>query len=254
MERFYTGLCSVSFRDRTAEKIISAAAEAGLRYIEWGSDVHAPAGDEARLKEVSSLGESFGIRCSSYGTYFRIGRDAVEDIYKYINAAALLGTRVLRVWCGRGDFSAHSEAEEAELFSSCKALAEIAKREGVILACERHRGTYTDSAVPILRLMEAVDSPNFRMYWQPDQYHSPQENLAELCLTSRYTVNVHVFNWERDTMLPLSEAASVWREYLSLLRGEHTLLLEFMPDGQLATLGREAAALFDILKKEGGSL
>ena len=64
------GLVSVSFRNLTPEEVIRAAVDAGLRVIEWGSDVHAPKDKKDRLEEIVQLQERYGIRCCSYGTYF----------------------------------------------------------------------------------------------------------------------------------------------------------------------------------------
>ena len=58
---FIPGLVSISFRKHTPEEIVKACADAGLRYIEWGSDVHVPAGNEARAREVRALCASAGI-------------------------------------------------------------------------------------------------------------------------------------------------------------------------------------------------
>ena len=54
--------------------IAKACADAGLRYIEWGSDVHVPAGNEARAREVRALCASAGIDPGAYGSYFRLGQ------------------------------------------------------------------------------------------------------------------------------------------------------------------------------------
>ena len=43
------GLASVSFRDRTPLEIIKAVFSAGLSFIEWGSDIHAPCEDIKRM-------------------------------------------------------------------------------------------------------------------------------------------------------------------------------------------------------------
>ena len=39
---YHAGLVSISFRENSPEEIVKACVAAGLRYIEWGSDVHAP--------------------------------------------------------------------------------------------------------------------------------------------------------------------------------------------------------------------
>jgi len=45
----------------------------------------------------------------------------------------------------------------------------------------------------------------------------------------------------------LREGVEIWKEYLSCFAGRRTLLLEFMPDGKMETLKREAAALREIV-------
>ena len=52
---FHTGLVSISFRGNTAEELIQAAKETGITAIEWGSDVHVPAGDVQRAAQVKAL-------------------------------------------------------------------------------------------------------------------------------------------------------------------------------------------------------
>ena len=102
------GLVSVSFRDKTPAQIVDAAHACGLACIEWGSDVHAPADDPARCAAIAALCAAHGIRVSSYGTYFRIGRDAPRDFAPYLDAAAALGTKILRLWCGTKGYAAYT--------------------------------------------------------------------------------------------------------------------------------------------------
>ena len=40
-----TGMTSVTFRKKSAEDVIAIVKEAGLDGIEWGGDIHVPAGD-----------------------------------------------------------------------------------------------------------------------------------------------------------------------------------------------------------------
>ena len=51
MSDYKCGLVSISFRGHTPEQILSAMKEAGLSYIEWGSDVHAPKDDIKKLND-----------------------------------------------------------------------------------------------------------------------------------------------------------------------------------------------------------
>ena len=91
--------------------------------------------------------------------------------------------------------------------------------------------------------MEAVASPAFKMYWQPNQYKSVEDNIASARLLREHVVNVHVFNWSGKEKYPLADAAEIWKKYLAELGGYKTLLLEFMPDGSIDSLKREAEAL-----------
>ena len=55
-----TGLVSISFRAHAPREILCAMRDAGLSLIEWGSDVHAPCHDLARIDELVALQREFG--------------------------------------------------------------------------------------------------------------------------------------------------------------------------------------------------
>ena len=97
---FRSGLVSISFRSLSPEEIVALCREAGLCAIEWGSDVHAPYNDPQKLNRIVALQKESGIVCSSYGTYFKLGVHDTEELHGYIAAAKLLGTDILRLWCG----------------------------------------------------------------------------------------------------------------------------------------------------------
>lgn len=244
---FEPGLVSVSFRKLTPKEIMDAAAKAGLKWIEWGSDVHAPCKDIARLEEIAQLQKAAGLGCCAYGTYFRLGVHEPEALHSYIRAADVLGTRVLRLWCGDRSPAEYTPADLENLYTQCKKAANIAENAGVTLCMECHHWTITETAESALALMQAVDSPAFRMYYQPNQFKSVEENIRYARLLAPYTENIHVFNWLEEQKFPLADGLAPWREYLSCFSGDHKLLLEFMPDGKLETLPAEAAALFSLI-------
>lgn len=188
--------------------------------------------------------KKLGITCSSYGTYFKIGRDEQAELEKYIRAAKMLGTNVLRLWCGTKGSASYSEMEKSELFVICRELAHIAEKNGVTLCMECHNGTMTDDAQAALELMTAVNSPYFRMYYQPNQFRSVDENLEYAMMLAPYTEHIHVFNWEGVNRYPLCDGITQWRRYLSAFEGDHAILLEFMPDDKIESLPAEANALF----------
>ena len=241
------GLVSISFRDRTPEEILIAMQQAQLSYVEWGSDVHAPCRDKERLAELVRLQNAYGITCSSYGTYFRLGETPLEELPAYIAAAKRLGTDVLRLWCGRKSGAACTEEEKKALLEQCKAAAGIAEENRVTLCLECHIKTFTERMEDALWLIREVGSPYFQMYWQPNQFRTAEENLTYAKAISPYTKVLHVFNWKEHEKNPLEEAIDIWKDYLSCFDGSQTLLLEHMPDGKLETLAGEAEALLKIV-------
>lgn len=237
------GLVSVSFRDHSPQQILEAMEDCGLAYIEWGSDIHAPV---ERAEQIAALQRQYGITCCSYGTYFRLGTTPIAELEGYIRAAKCLGTTILRLWCGIKNSGDYTPQEKETLFVQCRAAARMAEEAQVTLCMECHNNTFTDRKEAALELMQAVASPHFRMYWQPSQLRTEQENLAYARLLAPYTLHLHVFNWKGKEKYPLLDAGETWREYLACFEGTHTLLLEFMPDGRLETLKQEAAALKEI--------
>ncbi len=242
---YKTGLVSVSFRDKTPREILEKMKQAELFYVEWGSDVHCP---PESAKEIFDIQKEYGIECSSYGTYFRLGVTPIAELKQYIDAAKILGTDILRLWCGDKNSEDYSESEKEMLFAECKKAEKIARENGVTLCMECHNKTYTNRKESALELMRETDSPHFQMYWQPNQFKSKQENLDYASLLSEYTRVIHVFNWEGKEKYPLCDAKELWKKYLERFDGSQPLLLEFMPDGRIESLKAEADALKEIIK------
>lgn len=238
-----TGLVSVSFRAKEPREILQAMQGAGLAQIEWGSDIHAPCHDLARIDELVALQREFCITCSSYGTYFRLGQTPVTELEPYMLAAKRLGTNVLRVWCGTKSGADMTKDEVTSLLSDCRAAAVLAQKHGVTICTECHLRTFTERPEDALALMQAVDSPHFRTYWQPFQTRTVEQNLAYLRALAPYVTHLHVFQWKGADRFPLADGIAEWQAYLALLDTPHALLLEFMPDDRLETLAREADAL-----------
>lgn len=242
---YTSGIVSISFRSHSPGEILCAAAS-GLSQIEWGSDVHAPKDDPFRLEQLSAAHAGTPLRCCSYGTYFRLGITPLEELPDYIRAAKKLGTNHLRIWAGRRCASQYTPEERQIFLDQCTAAAAVAEAHGVILCLECHRRSYTETKEGALELMQYVDSPNFRMYWQPNPDISPEENLTYIRLLREYITHVHVFHRVGQQRLPLREGIPIWRRYLQVLGGSRPLLLEFMPDDQLESRKAEADALHEL--------
>lgn len=251
MGHYQLGLVSVSFRDRSPADILAAMKKANLSCIEWGSDVHAPCEDTENLKALAAMQAEYGITCCSYGTYFRLGETPMEELQAYIAAAKILGTDILRLWCGRKRGGDMTEAERATFVALCREAASIAEKHNVTLCMECHKKTFTEDPEEAVWLMNAVGSPHFRMYWQPFQWQTPAQNVENAKTIAPYAEHIHVFNWVNKEKFPLADAVADWQCYLSAFCTPRTLLLEFMPGGSIEELEAEAAALRTIT---GGNL
>lgn len=243
-----TGLVSISFRENEPLEIIKEASRCGLKYIEWGSDVHAPTYNEENLKNIKSECDKYGIICSSYGTYFEIGEYPTDTLHDYIKSAKILGTDILRVWCGNKDAHKYSEEEKNSFFEECKKIAQIAETKNVKICMECHRNSFVSKIEPALLLMKTVSSPNFRMYWQPDPFVSIACNLDYARQIAEYTEVIHAFNWIGEKHYSLKNAIDIWKQYLDNFSKDIPVLLEFMPDGRIESLSEEVNALNQILK------
>lgn len=242
-EKYTLGLVSVSFRQHTPEDIIKAVKDNGLSCIEWGSDIHAPCKDTERLNKIAALQKEYGIFCCSYGTYFRLGQTPIEELCDYIRAAKTLGTRILRLWCGVKNGSEMTEQEKQHLFSECRKAAVIAEQNDVTLCMECHRESFTEHPEDSVALMKEINSPNFRMYWQPFQWLDTEGSMAVAQDIAPYAEHIHVFNWHGEERFPLRDSIEEWQKYLTAFILPRTLLLEFMPDDRIESLPIEVNAL-----------
>ena len=49
MNNLKLGLCSVTFRKKSAAQVVEIAKKAGISYIEWGGDIHVKNADDAKI-------------------------------------------------------------------------------------------------------------------------------------------------------------------------------------------------------------
>ena len=240
---FKCGVVSVSFRQLSVDEVIRYTKEAGLDQIEWGGDVHAPYNDPERIAYIAKAQAAAGISCPSYGTYFKLGVDDTELLHGYAEAARALGTKILRLWCGNKNYTDLTPEEREFMISECKKAARIAEEEGVILCMECHQKSFTNVLEGALDLMRSVNSPAFRMYWQPSTTAPVEDNIKYARGIKDYVDTIHVFYYKDGKKAYLKDGAEEWKRYLSEFENDKKLLLEFMPDGSPDSLRGEAAAL-----------
>ena len=189
MSSFSLGLCSVTFRKKSAAQVIEIAKKAGIEYIEWGGDVHVTNIEEARL--VKSVCDNEGIKISSYGSYFNcIDYDEkkwiqVCEIAKKMNAASV------RVWLGRKNSEVTSDDEYQRLAENTGKMCDIAKKYGLIVCPECHDNTFNNNTDAFLKIAAEMKKDNFKTYFQ-SRYFRMEYDLDRIDRTFDYIKDVHV--------------------------------------------------------------
>lgn len=238
------GLCSVTFRQLEPTQIVELAAVAGLQAIEWGGDVHVPAGDVERAAQVAKATADAGLAVCSYGSYFRAGAD--EQLTPVLDSARALGADRVRVWAGRVDSADASRQQRAQITARLRDAVAEASERGVTLALEYHRGTIADGPRSVLRLLAEV--PGLSTYWQPSVGAADATALAEFDAIAAHTTAVHVFSWSPEgERLRLHDREPLWQGLCSaasaLAVPPRDALLEFVPDDDPELLASEAQTL-----------
>ena len=243
---FQTGLVSISFRKYSIDEILTACRAANLSLIEWGSDVHVPAGNAQIADLVAKKTADAGLSTITYGSYFRIGHTPLAELDAYLDSTCRLGAKNIRMWCGTcGSAQATPEIRE-KIVSDGRAAAEAAAKYGLNITLECHSGTLTDDCSSAMQYLREVNHPAMRMYWQPSQFHSEEYNIETAKAYAPYTECLHVFHWDASHRYPLAGGTEIWAKYLSAFRDQNRpigLLLEFMHDDRLETLAETAATL-----------
>ena len=243
------GLVSISFRKKTPGEIISLCVRAGLRAVEWGGDVHVPAGDVSRAREVLSRTRDAGLSVCSYGSYYRLGQPDGEFM-RALDCASAIETPVMRVWAGAKGSREASPDERSAWTEQLNRLSEAAGARGVTLALEYHAGTLTDSregAQALLRETQAC-----RFYWQPRWDWREEERLASLEDVKSRLSHLHVFTWTgAGERLPLQAGEAMWRKVFSQVHGTRGALLEFVRGDSDEQLLSDAACLKRMIEEAG---
>ena len=246
-----TGLTSVTFRDLTVSEIVQLAVKAGLDGIEWGGDIHAPAGDTDTARKIKEETLNAGLRVFSYGSYYRLSGNAgwKDELTAVLKTAAALEAPIIRIWAG-GKGSAETPPQLRDVLTqNLRDSCRLAEEYGLQLALEYHRNTITDTAESTLELLGQADCSNLSTYWQPNPDLSYDTHFQEINTLLPYISNIHVFNWEKGNVrLPLGEGGEVWEKYIQLLGTGRDYIMEFVKDDSQTQFIQDAESLIDLVK------
>ncbi len=248
MSTIHPGLVSITFRQLTPTEIINLVVQAQLTGIEWGGDIHVPHGDVATAKTVRQQTLDAGLQVAAYGSYYRVSHDESGPFSAVLEAAVALGAPTIRVWAGRQGSDSADETYWQAVIEDARRIAELAAAEGITIAFEFHAKTLTDTNQSACTLLERVDHPNVRSYWQPPRHSTVADNLAGIAAVAPWLDNIHVFQWQRESGArePLAAGQQDWQQYLAPIAAfdsERFALLEFVQDDAPAAFLQDAATL-----------
>jgi len=249
---FVSGLVSISFRNLSSEELIKEIARCGLSAVEWGSDIHVPAGNLARALEVRQKTKACGIWIPEYGAYYHLGMGTTDEIENTVRSARALGTNVIRLWASNKNAASMSEEEYALTVADAKRITET--YPDMVFGLECHNRSLTEDYLSALQFLRDVDAPNLKMFWQPNQLRSHAYNIEALRALLPYIISVHVFAWESNTdRFPLTHHTARWKEYLDILRNAPVetlpLMIEFTYNDTIQSLKSEADTLNGWIKE-----
>jgi 3-dehydroshikimate dehydratase len=256
------GLCSVTMRHLGVEEVARLAAEAGLRAIEWGGDVHVPPGDTIAAARARAASGAAGVECTSYGSYLLADRDSSEaTVARVLDTAVVLGAPNVRVWTPFGVEPGSSDA--AAVIDALIGISAAAAERDLTIGLEFHGGTLTATADSTSTLLDAVDAPNLSTYWQPPYWLSarpPEDDATEVKGLAPRVSHLHVYEWAgAEDRRPLAEGSQRWRTVFEALRHgpgpdrpqPRVAFLEFVAGDHPATLLRDARTLHELLAAGG---
>jgi sugar phosphate isomerase/epimerase len=250
----YSGLCSITFRQLSIDEIIDLCQKAGIDGIEWGGDVHVPAGDIEIAQAVKNKTEAAGLQVCSYGSYYR----CVEESGAFSNvleSADALGTSVIRVWAGDKGSADSTQADRDAVAEHLRRAVIAAREMNITIALEYHGGTLTDTQNSAQQLLEEVGLPELKLYWQPRTGEGDfKSNLAELQAALPHLSHVHCFHWGTDggaERFPLLDGTQVWQDYIKTFRKrdeDRFVILEFVKDNSPEQFIEDAQVLNSLIK------
>lgn len=249
------GMCSVALRALAPADVVHVAVEAGVEVIEWGGDVHVPAGDLDRAREAARLSGESGLWCASYGSYLYAGQATSDGTAAVLDTAVALEAPNVRVWTDWVGPDPTPERRRA-ITDDLRRISAAAAGRDLTVSLEFHPGTLTETAASTLRLLAETDAPNLYTYWQPAD-GVPVENLLDGWRAVRADVShLHVFRWHSfEERSPLAAGEDLWPSVFEELpsggrwQHPHVALIEFVRNDDPDQLREDAHVLRHWLAK-----
>jgi 3-dehydroshikimate dehydratase len=167
-----------------------------------------------------------------------------------LESAVALQAPAIRVWAGNQGSALADEAWWSRVIADSVRIADLAQAEGITVDFEYHRDTLTDSRDTTVRLLQAINHPNFRCNWQPSVDLTVEERQLDLRAVLPWLANAHVFQWQPGIRNPLADGLAEWTDYMNIIRevkGQRYALLEFVKDNDPQQFLQDAETLQQIV-------
>ena len=183
------GLCSVTFREKSAAEVLETAKRGGIKYIEWGGDIHVKSCDDAR--NVKALCDNEDIIISSYGSYFNSIEYDEKKWSEICEIASIMNASSIRIWLGKKNSEDTEIVEYNTLLANTRKMCDIASEYGLVVCPECHDNTFNNNTDAILKFITELDRTNFKTYFQ-SRYFRMEYDLDRIDRTYEYIKDVHV--------------------------------------------------------------
>jgi len=248
------GVVSNTFRHLLPEQIIQLAKDEKFSGIEWGGDVHVPHGNLNAAYTIGLSTRKAGLETAAYGSYYIIGKSEEQGLHfdKILATAQALDTKIIRVWAGERNSEDADRIYWEKIIGESKFLAEAAAKKGITLVLEFHENTLINNYHSCKKLLEEINCPNMRTYWQPMNGAGVEKNCSGLKIILPYIAGIHVFHWWPDstTRHLLSIGNDDWLNYLGILKSIDKsvyALLEFVKDDSVENFRKDAITFHKML-------
>ena len=195
------GLCTIAFRERSLEDVISIASDYGFDGVEiWGKPPHMPEEYDAKhVEKVRNLVSSKGLEVTAFGSYVHPLLPLHQKHFEVAaNIAQGLGTRLLRIWSGGGSSKSILPTDKRSLFFRLASLSQWAQFRELTLGLEMHDNNFSDSATTTQELLDYVKSPALKTYWQPSFRSGADDPIESIELLGKKIINVHAQNADEN--------------------------------------------------------
>ena len=266
-DAFVAGMCSVTLRAQSIPEVATAAADAGLAAIEWGGDVHVPAGDVEAATEARRCCADLGLSIVSYGSYLFCTTDVAVEVEPVLDTTEALGTTTVRAWCPFGiephaagtatrpDESGSKDDDRAAVVDAVATLAAAAADRGIDVYLEFHGGTLTGVGGVGRRPARSGRRPQPLQRLAAAVLGSAADSTPTATICARIgsrLAHLHVYEWDPDGRRhPLVDGAGAWPDRLATAASAarpsgfrpRAALLEFVADDDLVALAADATTL-----------